>query len=504
MTSQQMKEIDRLAAEQFFIPSSILMERAGLSVVLSIEQVFKNLSDLSFLVLCGPGNNGGDGFVAARDLLDYTDYVTIVFAGDEKKLSVEAGENFKRLKSVGGDIRVLGVDVTLDDVADIMKKCDIVIDALLGIGIKGEVRGQIAELIKLINLYSNYVVSIDIPSGLDSDTGKILGIAVKADLTVTFGLPKPCNLLYPGRELCGQLKVASIGIPRVLRESKQFTRQIITKQLVSRLIPERFPDSHKGSYGKLLVIAGSAEYPGAAVLTSLSALRVGCGYVHLLTCSPANEVAIQREPGLVATVVDKKHFCEQDVAIALELSNNADAVVIGPGITCNDGVRKFLSEFLENLKVPVVIDADGLNCLARDLNILEKIQVPAVLTPHPAEFARLTGEDLSDVKYNYLLTEEFSKKYNLVVVLKSATTIISTPNETFFNLTGNTSLSKAGSGDILAGMIGGFAAQGLNQKDASICSVYLHGLASEHYRHREGSMLVSELLDLIPVAMEEV
>ncbi|MGB9901308.1 MAG: NAD(P)H-hydrate dehydratase [Pseudothermotoga sp.] len=504
VTAQEMRKIDKICSEQFGIPPSILMERAGLSVVLAIEQDLGDITNSSFLVLCGPGNNGGDGFVVARDLLEYTDYVTTVLVADETKLSVESAENLARLRAIGADVRKLGSDVTVGELAELVKASDVVVDALLGVGIKGEVRDPIAEVIKLVNLYATYVVSVDIPSGLETDTGEVLGIAIKADMTVTFGLPKPCHLLYPGRELCGKLKVASIGIPRFLRESKQISRQIITKQAIRKALPGRVRDSHKGSYGKVLVIAGSKDYPGAAVLTSIAALRTGCGYLQLLTCPPVDTIAIAREPGIVVKAVDHDHFTKEDAQIALKMMESADAIVIGPGMTCNDDTQGFFEQVMVNLTKPTVVDADGLNCLAHNLEILKKVSVPLVLTPHPGEFARLVGKDIAQVRYNYELSEEFANEYDVVVVLKSATTIISTVEGTFFNLTGNTSLSKAGAGDVLAGMIAGIAAQGIDMKEASICAVYLHGLAAEHYNSKEGTMLTSELLDLIPSAIKEV
>ncbi len=504
VTAEEMRRIDRICYEQFGIPPSMLMERAGLSVVLAIEQDLGDITNSSFLVLCGQGNNGGDGFVVARDLLEYTDYVVTILVGDERKLSEESSANLARLRAIGGDVRRLGTDLTTGELAELIKSADVVVDALLGVGIKGEIRDPISEVIKLINLYSKYVVSVDLPSGVETDTGAVLGIAVKADMTVTFGLPKPCHVLYPGRELCGKLKVASIGIPRFLRESKQITRQIITKQMVKKILPKRIRNSHKGSYGKVVVIAGSRTYLGAAILTSIAALRVGCGYLQLLTCSPIETLAITKEPGIVVRAVDHEHFMEQDAHIALQMLQDADAVVIGPGMTCNSDTVNFFKKVVLNLSKPVVIDADGLNCLAQDLEILHEISGSAVLTPHPGEFARLLGKNISEVRYNYKLVEEFVSKYNVTLVLKGATTIVSTSDGTFFNLTGSTSLSKAGTGDILTGMIAGIVAQGIDVKDASICAVYLHGLAAEHYSSKEGTMLTSELLDLIPSAIKEV
>ncbi|AEH50113.1 bifunctional ADP-dependent NAD(P)H-hydrate dehydratase/NAD(P)H-hydrate epimerase [Pseudothermotoga thermarum] len=504
LTAHQMKEIDRLTSERFLISPEILMERAGLSVVLALQSELKDLSKKSFLVLCGHGNNGGDGLVVARILHQYTDEVVTVVVGDKTKMSSETLANFKRLKAIGGIIKFLNEDLSLDELVQMVKNYDVVIDALLGIGIKGSVQGILAQVIDVVNLYARYVVSVDLPSGLDTDTGKVLGKAIKADLTVTFGLPKLCHILFPGRELTGILKVADIGIPKILLNADEIKRNIVTKDLVLSSLPKRIKDSHKGSYGKVLVIAGSKNYPGAAVLTSIAAYRVGSGYVQLVTCKPADEIALVREPSLIVRGFEQEFFTPSCLPTVFEVAKNSKVVVLGPGLTQSDQTREFVLQLLKELDLPMIIDADGLNNIAENLDVLFQRKGPTLLTPHFGEFARLVKLPIEAVKYNYSLVEEFSKKYGVITLLKGATTIISNGESTYFNLMGNTSLAKAGSGDVLAGMIGGLAAQGLDLLSAAFCGAYLHGLAAEMYNLKEGTMLTSELLDLIPKAMEEV
>lgn len=504
VTYEEMRTLERLAEESLKIPASFLMERAGLAVVLALEQELGDLSNKSFLVLCGTGNNGGDGLVTARNLLDHTDMVCCVVVGEEEKMTSLTRENFERLKLLGADIRKFGIDVNFDDLIELIKSSDVIIDALLGTGARGEVKEPLMDIIKLVNLYGNYVVSVDLPSGLECDSGKVLGIAVKASLTITFAFPKPCHVLFPGRELTGKLKVADIGIPRSLAASMNLKRSIVTKSLVREILPERKRDSHKKTFGTLLVIAGSRQYLGAPVLTCVGALRSGCGYVKLFSYEEVGRLAIWKEPGLVFSAIKGERLSLKDVESAIELAKEADAIVIGPGLTCEAEVCEFVSNFLKFVEKPILIDADGLNCISKDLSILRSLHAPVIMTPHPGEFSRLTKHPIDQVRYNYRLVEQFALQHGVIVVLKGATTIVSDGKTTYYNLTGNTSLAKAGSGDVLSGIIGGFLAQGVKPLDACLLGIYVHGIASEKYHSKEGTMLVSELVDLIPHAIEEV
>lgn len=504
VTSDEMRMLERLAEESLKIPASFLMERAGLAVVLALEQEFGDLSNKSFLVLCGTGNNGGDGLVVARNLLDHTDMVSCIVVGQEERMTDLTRENLERLRLIGADIRKFGTDIDLNGLTDLIKTSDVIVDALLGTGTRGEVKSPLKDIIKLVNLYGNYVVSVDLPSGLECDSGMVLGIAVRATLTVTFAFPKPCHVLYPGRELSGKLKVANIGIPRSLADSMNLGRNIMTKSLAKELLPDRKRDSHKKTFGTLLVIAGSHRYLGAPILTCLGALRSGCGYVRLLSCEEVGHLAVGKEPGLVFSSINGEKLSLEDVELALKLAEEADAIVLGPGLTCEKDVCDFVHDFLKSVEKPLLIDADGLNCISNDPSILKSIRTPVILTPHPGEFSRLTKYPIDQVRYNYRLVEQFALQNGVVVVLKGATTIVSDGKTTYYNLTGNTSLAKAGSGDVLSGVIGGFLAQGLTPLNACLLGVYVHGIASEKYSSKEGTMLVSELVDLIPYAIEEV
>ncbi len=419
-------------------------------------------------------------------------------------MSPETAENFNRLKAFGAMVKTLGEDVSFEEVTNMIREHDVVIDALLGIGVKGLLKENLAKLIDAVNVLAKYVVAVDLPSGLDADTGKVLGAAIKANLTVTFGLPKLCHILFPGRDLTGQLKVANIGIPKFLLQSNEIKREIVTRDLVIQKLPKRTKDSHKGTYGKVMVVAGSKFYPGAAILTSIAAYRVGAGYVQLLTCKPVDEIAVAKEPSLVVSSGMESVISPSDLPVALKMAENSTVAVVGPGLTRSEKTREFVVQFLRQASLPVIVDADGLNNLADNLDVLLERKAPTLITPHLGEFARLTKLNVEDIRYNYKLVEEFSKRYHVITLLKGATTIISDGENTFFNLTGNTSLAKAGSGDVLAGMVAGFAAQGLDLTSSAVCGSYLHGLTAEMYNLVEGTMLTSELLNFIPKAMEEV
>lgn len=492
-TAQEMKEIDELTIKEYGVDSRILMERAGISVVLAMEEELGNLSDYRFLVLCGGGNNGGDGFVVARNLLGTAKDVLVVSLG--KKKTPDCEYNYGLYKKFGGKV--------VDKFEPfLLNEFDVVVDAIFGTGLRGEITGEYAEIINLVNKSGKIVVSVDVPSGIDSNTGKVLGVAVKADLTVTFGVPKIGHILFPGRDLTGKLKVANIGHPVHLIDS--INRYVITREMVRSLLPERPRDSHKGTYGKVLIIAGSRLYSGAPVLSGMGALKVGTGLVKLAVPFPQNLIAISRFPELISIPVDteKGFFGPRNIQECLELSKDVDVVAIGPGLGNNEHVREFVNEFLKTLEKPAVIDADAINVL--DISVLKERKSPAVLTPHPGEMARLVKKTVGDVKYNYELAEEFAKENDCVLVLKSATTIVTDGGRTLFNITGNTGLSKGGSGDVLTGMIAGFMAQGLSPLEASTVSVYLHGFAAELFEQDERGLTASELLRLIPEAIRRL
>ncbi|MDI3472862.1 MAG: ADP-dependent NAD(P)H-hydrate dehydratase / NAD(P)H-hydrate epimerase [Thermotogaceae bacterium] len=500
VTSEQMREIDRRTIEEFYIDGRVLMERAGISVVLALEEEFEDIKNLRFLVFCGAGNNGGDGFVVARTLLDYTDDVKVILVGNAEKMSQETLSNYLAAKKIGVEIIEIKSEDDLRIVEKELKDVDVVIDSMLGIGLSGALRGNIPQLVELINSHGKYVVAVDVPTGIDSDNGKIYNTAIKADLTITFGLPKLGLFIHPARGYVGRLKIASIGIPFSLRNSETIKRELITKNTVKKLLPFRPSWGHKGTFGKVLIVSGSKKYTGAPVLVSLGALRSGCGLVYTAVPEPYNTVVTGRVPEAVCLPVKTKagFFDESSVSQILQIADKVDSVVIGPGMSTESETLEFFRILLEKLREKlVVLDADALNIISKDKSILKDLP-NAVLTPHLGEFSRLIGKNISEINERIVdEAEGFASENAVVLVLKGSTTIITDGKRTFLNVTGNTGLSKGGSGDVLSGMIGSFMAQGLSPIEAAICGVYIHGLSAELYstNKSERTMIAEEIAE---------
>jgi len=478
ITSEQMRKVENLSIENFMINKDLLMERAGISVVQALWNEFGRLDDKNFVIICGTGNNGGDGYVIARDLLNYTEAVRVIAIGEPK--TDVSKVNYERFVKHGGIVYKYD-EIGLEKATETISSSDIVVDAIFGTGIKSEIVDEsLVRLIELINIYSNCTVSVDIPSGVNADNGKIMGVAVQAYLTVTFGFPKPGHLLFPGRDLTGKLKVAQIGIPsQIFSSSNDFRRFLITGDNLKK--PVRPKWAHKKSFGEVLIIGGSKQYLGAPILSALGALKSGTGVVKILSTSDVCNIAISHDPSLICYKMEQ--FDLSYIKSIVESCSQKATVVVGPGWSQDNmpekiAVLKFLINDINN---PVIIDADGLNILSHNLELLKEKShnKQVILTPHPGEFSRLVHFDAEQVKQNYTLAEEFSNYYEVITVLKDATTIVTDGKHTYFNISGNTSLSKAGSGDILSGIIASLISQGLEPFEAVKTGVYLFGLVGE-------------------------
>ncbi|ODN31129.1 bifunctional ADP-dependent NAD(P)H-hydrate dehydratase/NAD(P)H-hydrate epimerase [Fervidobacterium thailandense] len=489
VTASEMRELEFTTCRDFLIDEEILMERAGISVVEAMWNELGDLKSKNFIIFCGPGNNGGDGYVVARDLLNTTEAVKVVVLDEPK--TAAARKNFERYVKQGGV--VLKID-ELDPkvVSDMISSADVVIDAIFGTGLNKPVTDEkYSSVIEMINFYSRYIVSVDIPSGVEADTGRILEHAVRADLTVTFGFPKPGHFLYPGRELTGKLKVANIGIPLQASTLLYSGMYLLTRDTIER--PQRPKWAYKGYFKKVYVIGGSERYKGAPILTALAAQRSGAGYVKLVSTREVCNLAVSLDPSLVC--VDVRHSLEVKNVLR-ELGENA-VCVLGPGWDLDRAEEKlnFIESLLKEFKGTLILDADGLNILAKKVEILKAADRKArvILTPHPGEFSRLTGKPLNEVRQNYAEVKKFSSEFNVLTILKDATSIISDGNSVFFNITGNSSLSKAGSGDILAGIIAGFVSQHMEPLEAVKAAAYFFGLIGESVEN-EGMNSSFELL----------
>jgi NAD(P)H-hydrate epimerase len=502
--ASEIQEMDRLTIQELGIPGMVLMENAARGVVRMFLDHF-NPSDGSHVVLiCGPGNNGGDGYVVARYLHERGLKTTVMILSALKKIKGDAFTNLEVIKQMDLEIlEIPGKDAWIK-CRPFIESCDYIVDGLLGTGLNSPVRGFYAQVIEEINASACPVTSIDIPSGLNADTGQIMGKAIHADLTVTFGFPKIGQLIFPGAELVGRLTNIDIGIPEAIAERVPGNYHLIEPGHFSPLIPFERQDIHKGDRGHLLILSGSTGKTGAASLTTLGALRVGAGLVTLGIPSSLNAILENKltEPmtsPLPETADGTLSLkAEKDI---IRLMKGKTALVLGPGLSTHEETTQLVRRIISRCPLPMVIDADGLNALSEDLGVLSKCKHKAILTPHPGEMARLTGTETADVQADRLGTAtSFVKKHGCFLVLKGARTIITEPDgQLYVNPTGNPALSGGGSGDVLTGMIGGLMARGWPMAESAIGGAYIHGMAADILSEDMGpGILAGELLDVIP------
>ncbi|MBN2378384.1 NAD(P)H-hydrate dehydratase [candidate division WOR-3 bacterium] len=479
----EMRIIDKRAVQEFGIPSIILMENAGRGVAETIQDYFESRLDaLSVLCVCGKGNNGGDGFVTARHLANAGAEVEILLLAKIEELAGDALTNAKIAQQCGLAIQEVTNSRGLKSWWT-KRDYDVVVDAVLGTGFKGLPQGLANEAIRMINQAAAYVVSIDIPSGIETDgMDAEPGSAVKANLTVTMAYLKPCHLLYPTRLYCGDVWVADIGIPNSVID-KEGSLRLMTQNEAVTLLPERIAWGNKASFGKVLIVAGSRGMSGAARLAAMGAARVGAGLVYLGFPQTMADVF---DAGLLETVkrpfrdTGDGHLASEAADEVLKMEADVKLLAIGPGLGTHPETVEMVRRLSAEWKKPMVIDADALNALAQKPEMLEGKKPPLALTPHPGEMARLTGMDAKTIDRHRLdVAEEYAKKWGLVLVLKGAPTITACPGETWINSTGNSGLASGGTGDVLTGVIAGLAAQGLPLSHAASLGVWLHGRAGD-------------------------
>ncbi len=480
--AQRMREIDRKTIEDYGIASPVLMERAGLSVVNRIKQFFDR--SMRVLVLAGSGNNGGDGLVVARLLHNEGWDVKVFLISSPEKLSPDCLGQYETAKKMG--VRIFTEKLP----ASKYLSGSLVIDAILGTGLNKPLRGEISVLADRVNRVQTDVVAVDIATGVSSDTGKIMGTAIRAAFTVTFGLPKVGHVIYPGTEYGGKLFVEDIGFPPALLNSESISLELIEKEHVSLLLPERLKNSYKGDYGHVLVIGGSMGKTGAPLLSARAALRSGAGLVTIgtserimnsLMASVLEEMTLPL-PSTASGTVSR----EAAVTVLDFLYEKADVLAIGPGLSTDRETVEFVLETISNSPVPMVVDADGLNALStldyKEIVVfLNKLRAPAVLTPHAGEMSRLVRMSISDIADDLIgVAMSFSRDTGCCLVLKGVPTLIATPEgQCFINTTGNPGMATAGTGDVLTGVISSFTGQGLSPSEAALTGVYLHGLTGD-------------------------
>lgn len=498
----EMASIDRRAEAEAGLPTRVLMENAGAGVA----RACLGEGHGPFCVLAGAGNNGGDGLVAARHLDAAGEPVQVVLAAPPEQLSGAAADNRAALLAAG--IQVIQWPEEKEAAITAIRQAIVLVDALLGTGLKGAVRPQTAELIGLLNSSPARVVAVDLPSGLMADTGQAPGAAVHADTTITFGTAKPAHLIHPGAGCTGRLIIDPIGIPAAIIRAAASGLAIEAAMVRSRL-PRRAPDAHKGNAGRIAVLGGSPGLSGAPRLCARGALRVGAGLVTAgYPGSIAAEMAVRDAEvmGYAMTCGVSGGMTAASLADLPDWLAAADAVAIGPGLGASVEAGEFTLQVLRAHPGAVVVDADALRPFRRGIppNLNPERMV---ITPHPGEMARLIGESIQSVQEDRLgIARRVARETGATVVLKGAGTIIALPGGRYFiNTTGNPGLAAGGTGDVLAGVIAGLMAQGLNPEDAAVCGVFLHGLSGDELaRVRPRGYLAGEVADEIPAAMRKV
>lgn len=515
VTSQQMRAIDKAAIEGYGIPGVVLMENAGRAVAQAAAQMASATApDAHILVVCGRGNNGGDGFVAARHLrnqgrsvydgeLSRTVEVCLLVEADE--LSGDAAVNYNIARQMDLTIKE---SAQAEELGASLEAADLVIDAILGTGISGEVRGVARMAIEAINQANLPVIAVDIPSGVSADTGAILGEAIKAERTLTFGLAKIGHYSYPGRKYCGEIEIVDISLPADLVAQQDLPTNLITRAEAVAMLPARWADMHKGDAGRLVIVAGSVGMTGAAALAGLGAARSGAGLVTLAVPASLNDI-MEAKCTEVMTLplpeTDQRSLASAAAEQIQQFAAGCEAVALGPGISQVADTAELARNLIARLPQPLVIDADGLNACAADPQILQHRPGPTIITPHPSELSRLISTPISEIQQDRVgATRRAAADLDCVVVLKGAGTVIAIPQgEAWINSTGNSGMASGGVGDVLTGVIGALLAGGATPLAAAVSGVYYHGLAGDLAAEQKGErgLIASDLLEQLPAAL---
>ena len=489
VTQEQIKKLESDWIQQTGQGWSLaLMERAGLALV-EASKVYNE----PFLIICGKGNNGGDGIVAARHLASFKKKVNLCLTSDESLLSNDAKVNLELVKDKVNIVHVLKEDDSSFDVA--LKNSNTIIDCILGTGSNNSISGLYEWLVKKINDSKKDVIACDVPTGVNPNTGEISTVAIKAKETITIGYVKIGLVVYPAKKYTGTIRVVDIGLPDI-----ETNTYFLDSQFARENFPKRQEDSNKGNYGRTLVIAGSEQYPGAALLASKAAASIGSGITSLAS---KKEVFIQITP-----VLPEVTHVEFNINTILEESMKSSVIVLGPGLTCSDEVKNLVEEIIKNVTIPIVLDADGINVLAGRKEILKLAKSELIITPHPKEFARLLECNVDEIlKDKISLVRKVSSELNCTILLKGPGTIVSTKGEnSYISPFANSALAKGGTGDVLAGFIGGLIAQKANPSIAACLAVYIHGKTGELIANEKTvfSLLPQDLIAYLPSAIKEL
>jgi len=500
-TVAQMGNLDRSATEEFSISQELLMENAGQAVYFVILKEF-GVKNKRFAVFCGTGNNGGDGLVVARKIHSNGGEAKVFLLDDETKFKGIAKRNFEIVSKMPIEISKVG---SIESIRAAIHNSDAIVDAIFGTGLVREVGGIYKDVIQVINESKKAVFSVDIPSGINGDTGEVMGVAVKANYTITFGLPKIGNMLYPGYDHCGKLYLSHISFPPSLYNADSIKVEINNPVE----LPKRSKDAHKGDFGEVLFIAGASSYFGAPYFSALSFLKAGGGYSRLAT--PISISSFLANKGSEIVFIPQRETPSGSIALKnkdelLKLSEKVDMVVMGPGISLNKETQELVRQLAQEIKRPLLIDGDGITAISKDIEIIKNRKAETILTPHMGEMSRITKMEISEVNKNKIgVLQHTAKKLGAMIVLKGAHSLIGYPDETvFINMSGNPGMATAGSGDVLTGTIAAMFGLGLSLRDAVRMGVFLHGFSGDLAAADKGEdgITAQDILDYLPATLK--
>lgn len=503
--AEEMRAVDRAAAQKGGIPGIVLMENAALACV---RELYRDhaLKGKTVAVFCGKGNNGGDGLAIARHLFVRGIDVN-VFLVSGNSFKGDAAVNYEIVKNAGIPIDTV---IDCDGLEYIVRSYDIIVDAILGTGISGTVRGMAYDVIKIINENARYILSVDVPSGINSDSGEICGVCINADKTVTFAGYKMGMFMYPAADCTGVIVPDMISVPENIIESQGLQVNVTDEGFVRSVIKKRGNNTQKGDYGRLLIIAGSAGMSGAAYMSAQAALKSGAGLVTLACCRSVNTALEAKTTEVMTLPLEDEggHISAMALPEILKRLDRVGAVLIGPGLGVSQDAEEILKGVLKNSRVPVIIDADAINIAARNKGMISNSSCELVFTPHAMEMSRLSGLDVAYIESNRIqVSREFSEEYGAALLLKGHHTVVTAPDLTqYINTTGNPGMASGGSGDVLAGIIAALVSRGIGCASAAAAAAYLHGAAGDMAAMRYGdeSMSASDILECLPHAFRHI
>lgn len=489
---QSTKEIDKLTVEKIGMPSLVLMENAAEGI---LNQVIHKGE--SYIIFCGIGNNGGDGLALARKLLYHNKKVKVFILGNISRCSDDFKINYNILKNITDDIEFIS-DKTIDSLDKEIKSVDVVIDAIFGIGLSRKIDGLIYKVISIINKNSDYIVSIDSPSGLDCESGEVLGISVIANETYSIEMYKKGFFLTNAQKYIGDIKIIKIGIPDKIKDKYDDKIYLLDRDDYKKILPTRLVVGHKGNYGKVLILAGSKNFTGAGYIVTEAAIRSGSGLVTLLVEDNIQSIFQNK-------FIEAMTLPYSDTDKILNMLKSIDVLICGPGLGVSNVSKDILTMCITKSKCNLLLDADALNIISKDSSLIKYLKNRAILTPHSGEMAKLTNKKIDEIERNRIEESiRYARDNNVVIVLKGHNTIITDGNKTFINRTGSSKMASGGMGDCLSGIIGSLMGQGLLNIDSANLGVYLHGLCGDKIGEEQYSVSARDIIEIIPKVMEEL